>query len=434
MRKVFKYILITVGVLVCLILLVVLFYTAPLWYKHFVTYPRLEKERAKIWQDHKSPPKRIPLNEYRGILHAHTYWSHDSRGQIEEILPAAKKAGLDFLFFSDHPHAQLDSFPRSYYGNYDGILIEPGSEKSGLMVCPMDSVVLDWGEGSDAVIHDVVSRGGLALYVHTEKEHDWDNPDYQGMEIYNIHTDLMDEDNIFKLILNFAVNGKKYRHWAFREIFDEQTAILARWDSLNTIRRIVGFGAPDAHNNQNIRARYLEDGRVEWVGPDANTISIRKPGLLEKLLLHEPDEAGWAFRFETDTYYGSFHFVNTHVFSETLTIRAIKNNLVKGHAFVSFASLADASGFQFFTVDQSDNLTAIMGDSVAIGSVETLVALSPLPVQFEVVKDGSVVQSTEGSYDIQLKPLTIGNYRVVASLKLSDQWIPWVYTNPIYVH
>lgn len=55
-------------------------------------------------------------------------------------------------------------------------------------------------------------------------------------------------------------------------MIDEQTAILARWDSLNTKRKIVGFSVVDTHENQNIHARYIKNGRIEWVGPDANII------------------------------------------------------------------------------------------------------------------------------------------------------------------
>jgi hypothetical protein len=434
MRKLFKIFLIVTSILLVLIIAIIAIYTAPFWYKKFVTYPRLEKQRAEIWAQYKKPDQHINLTDYKGILHAHTYWSHDSRGTIKEILPAAKKANLDFLFFSDHPHAKLDTFPRSYSGVYDGIIIEPGSEKGGLIVCPMDTVVLDWSVNQDDLIKNVVDNGGLAMYLHTEDPHNWGNPDYQGMEIYNIHTDILDGEDLFSLIVNFAVNGKKYRHWAFREIYDDQTEILARWDSLNTVRRIVGFGAPDAHNNQNVRARYLDNGDVEWVGPDANTIKTGKPGILEKILLGDSDEAGWAFRFETDSYYGSFNFVNTHVFTDTLSNVAIKNNLVQGNAFVSFESLANATGFQYFAVDEKNNLSAIMGDSCLVKNAKSVKVVSPFPVKIEIFKNGPLMEFIENVYSHKFETKGPGNYRIVASLKFDKKWTPWVFTNPIYIY
>ncbi len=429
-----------IGLKIIISLLVLMFvafliFTGSSWKRHWITYPRLEKQRAEIWLKYQKPEKIIELKEYKGILHAHTSWSHDSRGTIEEILPAAKQAKLDFLFFSDHPHGELDSFPRSLHGVYDGIIIESGTESSnGLMVCPMDSVILDWSKGQDTIIKQVVDGGGLALYVHTEKPHDWDNPDYQAMEIYNIHTDMLDGEKLTPLIINFAINGKKYRHWCFRELYDEQTEILANWDALNLKRKIVGMAAVDAHNNQNIRARYLKNGLVEWVGPNAETLVIKEPGLKEKILFSKPDQAGWVFNFDVDTYFGSFNYVNTHIFCDTLTNVSIKDHLVEGHAFIAFENLAEATGFQFYASDNKNMVSAILGDSVLLSSISKLHASSPFPVQFKLLKNGKVVDILDDAYSYEYKINSVsGNYRIEASLFLDKKWTTWVQTNPIYV-
>jgi len=293
--------------LLILIGLLVVVVTLPSWWRHFVTYPRRDRELRKIETVRRPVARSIPLRDFKGTLHNHCYWSHDSRGILEEILPAAKAAGLNFVFFTDHPRSNLDSFPRAYHGRYGDILLISGSEKKGLLVWPLASTTIDWRRDRDAVIRQVTGGGGLVFYAHTENPHDWRNPDYQGMEIYNIHTDFMDED-LFFAIINAAINKGKYHHWIYRDIFDEQKQILARWDSLNTWRRIVGIAANDAHNNQNYRARFLDDGRVEWVGPNADPIDTTAAGWKERLLLGEPDAAGWAFRWEIDPYFQSFHF------------------------------------------------------------------------------------------------------------------------------
>ena len=421
---------------VVLLFIVFLIFTAPSWWRHWVVYPRLEQERAELLTKRKTPQKFIELADYKGIFHTHCYWSHDSRGVLKEIIPAAKKAKLQFIFFSDHPHARLDTFPRAYHGTYDGIVMVSGTETgSGLMVCPMDSVTINWSENEDRIIHRIVTNGGLVLYVHTEKPHRWANPDYQGMEIYNIHTDLLDEKSITPIIIDAAVNAKKYRPWVYRQFYDDQFTIWARWDSLNMKRRIVGMAGVDAHNNQNIRAHYLSDGRVEWVGPNAETLAIVKPGFKEKLLLGKPDAAGWAFKWEIDTYFASFHFVNTHVFSDTLSAGAIRNNLVKGHAYVSFEHLAEADGFQFFARDRKGRIAAIMGDSISVADVKSLHAVSPLPVQFQCLRNGRVINQTTEVYNWQFDPQSkAGVYRIVANVKLGDEWKTWVLSNPIYLY
>ena len=422
-------------VLVLVVLVIGYLFARPLW-NHFVTYPALESDRAALWEQYKKPVRHIAQTDYQGVLHAHCYWSHDSRGVLAEIIPAAKQAQLDFIFFSDHKRAELDSFPRAYHGVFDGVLLESGTESDGLMVTPLRQTILDWKQETAKVISDVVKPGGLVLYVHTEEAHDWGNPDYQAMEIYNIHTDLIDEKSgILPFVLNSMVNSGRYKHWGYRELYDEQTAILARWDSLNQYRRIVGMGAADAHNNQSIRARYTKDGMVEWVGSNAKTVSIVKPGLKEKLLLGKPDAAGWAYKAELDTYFHSFNFINTHILSDTVSSRALKNALVKGHAYISFENLAKARGFEFYSTDATQKLNAIMGDSVAAPTVKHLQAVSPFPVTFELFRNGKLIDQQANVYAYAYnKPVTPGNYRIVARVQLGDQWLPWVYTNPIYVY
>jgi hypothetical protein len=433
MNKLLKVIL-SVFIIVVIISLIIL---GPYLWKNLVSYPRLEHERSQLWSKYQKPQKYIIQNEYKGVFHMHSYWSHDSRGTLQEILPAAKKAGYNFLFFSDHPHEKQDTFPRSYSGTYNNIIIEPGTENSnGFMLAPMDSVILDWTGGDSSVIHEVVKNNGLVLYVHTERQHEWDNPDYQGMEIYNIHTDFLDgNDGLYSIVLNLIINGSDYHHWVFREIYDEQTEILNKWDSVNKKRRIVGMAGVDAHNNQSFRARYTNDGMVEWIGPNAKTIEIVEPGLKESILLGDQDSNDWAFIWEVDPYFVSFNHVANHVFSDTLTNFGIKNNLVAGHAFISFQSLANANGFQFFSIDGNDDLNAIMGDSISAEQVSKLKVISPLPVQFQLVRDGVVIDVNENVYSYEYEPdKVVGNYRIVAKLYFDENWIPWVYTNPIYVY
>lgn len=207
-----------------------------------------------------------------------------------------------------------------------------------------------------------------------------------------------------------------------REIYDEQTEIMANWDKLNMKRRITGIGAADAHNNQNVRARYNEDGLVEWYDPNADLLATVKPGWKEKLLLSDkPDEAGWPFRFETDDYFTSFNYVNTHVFCDTLSNVNIKENLVEGHAYVAFENLAIADGFQYFLTDANNKKNAIMGDSISINSVKKLKVVSPYPVQFKLVKNGELIAVADDLYEYEFSPNNKGNYRIEAHLKFKGE-------------
>jgi len=430
--KVFKYLLLLIFGLL-LIALIILF-AAPVW-RHWVTYPKLESQISEFQKLRKEPVKLSNLNVYRGVLHAHSFWSHDSEGTLFDIIPAAKNAGLEFIFLTDHPRGNIDTIPRGYNGSYEGVLIQPGSEKQGFDCWPLDSVVINWKLNKDTIAKNIVSNGGIIFYAHTEEPHNWGNPDYQGMEIYNFHTDTKDE-TLAPHIANFLVNGNKYRPLALREMFDEQTHILARWDSLNMKRKIVGFSAVDTHENQNIRARYLKDGRIEWVGPNANVIDTMEVKWWNKWLFSKPDPSGWIFKFMVDTYNEGFNYITNYVLADTLSVSSLAANLKKGHLYTAFKSLADAKGFMYYSRNENDSINAILGDSVRIDQVKTLDAVSPFPGQFRLIHDGKTVNvSTGEDYQFSWKePLKKGAYRIEMHIRLNGKLIPWLYSNPIYVY
>ncbi len=429
-----KITLLIIAVLVGLLIITFLVITGPSLWRHFITYPALDAELEELELKRQETPNIVNLKTYRGILHSHCYWSHDSRGVLQEFLPAAKKANIEFIFFTDHPRAKLDTFPRAYQGMYDGILIEPGSETRGMLIWPLDTMIVDWRINNADMFKEVIDQGGLVFYGHSEEPHEWGNPDYQGMEIYNIHTDSKDDDMVAHAP-NLTINGPSYRRWAYWEVVDEQTEILALWDSLNQGRRIVGISAADAHDNQNIRARYFEDGRVEWVGPNADAIDTTETGLLEWLLLSEPDENGWAFKWQIDTYYMSFSLCTNYLFADTLTIESIADHLLKGHLYTGFQSIADADGFIFYGNNDAGDLTSIMGDSVSSANIASLNAVSPLPGQFRLIRNGKLIDTVSDAYEYHYEqPIFPGVYRLEVFLEFDSKWNPWIYSNPIYVY
>ncbi len=368
-------------------------------------------------------------------MHVHSYLSHDSEGTLNDLVSAAKSDGIDFIFLTDHPRYQLDTFPRGYQGNFDGVLIEPGSEKHGYVCWPLDSMIIDLKTDPDTIAKNVVQQGGIIFFSHTEEKRNWGNPWYQGMEMYNFHTDTKDE-KLLPNILNFIVNGKKYRQWALREMFNEQTTILARWDSLNNYRHMVGFSAIDAHENQNFRARYISDGQVEWVGPNAKIIDTAKVTVLNRWLFHEPDENGWIFRLMIDTYKEGFNYITNYVLAESHSVTSISNNIKKGHLYTAFKSLGDAKGFNYFSKNLGGETNAIMGDSISINKIVSLNAVAPLPGQFRLVYNGEEINSsTIDNYNYTWEgPLKKGAYRLELHIPLKGKYVPWIYSNPIYVY
>lgn len=431
-KTLFRYLLFSTLGFILIVLLILLI--PPFW-RHWITYPRIEKQVSEFQKLRKETPTLTQLNTYRGVMHVHSYWSHDSEGTLHDLIPAAKNAGIDFIFLTDHPRGDLDTLPRGYQGYYDGILIEPGSEKKGFATWPLKPVIIDWKADKDSIAKQIVSNGGMIFYSHTEEPHNWANPDYQGMEIYNFHTDTKDE-SLLPNILNFLVNGSKYRSWAMREMFNEQTAILARWDSLNTKRKIVGFSAVDTHENQNIRARYLKDGRIEWVGPNANVIDTSQVKWWNKWLLRKPDTNGWIFKWMIDTYNEGFNYITNYVLADTLSVSSLAHHLKKGHLYTAFQRLGDAKGFMYYSKNHNDSISGIPGDSVRVDQALTLEAVSPFPGQFRLIHNGKTINISSGeSYKYSwAEPLENGAYRIEMHIRLNGKHIPWLYSNPIYIH
>ena len=429
--KLIKYLLILLLGVVLVIL--IWFFTPPIW-RNMVTYPRLEKQLAELNKLRKEPAGVTDLKVYRGVMHVHSYLSHDSEGKLSDIVPAAKNNGIEFVFLTDHPKYNLDTFPRGYNGYYDGVLIQPGSEKHGYVTWPLDSMVINLKTNPDTIAKNVVEEGGIVFFSHTEEKRNWGNPYYQGMEIYNFHADTKDESTTPQ-IFNFVVNGNKYRIWALRQMFDEQTHILARWDSLNNYRKMVGFSAVDTHENQNFRARYIADGRVEWVGPNAKIIDTTNVTFFNKWLFSEPDKSGWIFKWMIDTYNEGFDYITNYVFADTLSTSSLAEHIKKGNLYTAFKSLGDAKGFNFYTMNNVGQVNAIMGDSVQISKIKSLNAVSPLPGQFRLLHNGKPVEKTEtDGYQYSWSgPYEKGAYRIEMHVWLNGKYVPWIYSNPIYV-
>jgi len=219
-------------------------------------------------------------------------------------------------------------------------------------------------------------------------------------------------------------------------MFDEQTRILARWDSLNVSRKMVGFSAVDTHENQNIRARYIPDGRVKWVGPNANVIDTVNVSFLNRWMFSEPDENGWIFKWMIDTYNEGFDYITNYVFADTLSTASIAEHMKKGHLYTAFKTLGDAKGFNFYTQNPDGGINGIMGDSVQIKNAKSLHAVTPLPGQYRLIHNGKTVKISDiDGYEFNwTEPVEKGAYRIEVHVSINGEYVPWIYSNPVYFY
>jgi hypothetical protein len=192
----------------------------------------------------------------------------------------------------------------------------------------------------------------------------------------------------------------------------------------------------DTHENQSIRARYISDGRIEWVGPDANVIDTTRVKYWNKWLLHPPDQSGWIFKWRIDTYKEGFRYITNYVFADKFTVASLSGHIKKGHLYTAFMSLADAGGFMFNCTGQDDRICGIIGDSVEFDNIKSFYAGSPLPGQFRLIHNGKIVNSSSfDNYEYQFaEMIEKGAYRIEVRIKIGNEELPWIYSNPIYVY
>src|SRR5271157_1272983 len=214
------------GAVIILLGLAVLFWLRGALYHRFVTFPREEAAWQALRAARQPAPDDSGWTEYRGILHTHSKFSHDSEVPLEEILRVLKATGLDFICLSDHPIQGRADFDLQWRGLHDGKLFIPGFEmKEGIMPFGVATgIVLSNQTDSAALARQIAANGGLLFYAHPEEPRNWDRPELVGMEIYNIHSDFKRKgESLWALLPEILVNQGRYPEQVFRTLFCRPT-------------------------------------------------------------------------------------------------------------------------------------------------------------------------------------------------------------------
>jgi hypothetical protein len=218
------------------------------------------------------------LNDYRGIIHCHSYLSHDSKGTPEEIIAACRAASVDFVMMTDHPADPPRGEPLR--GLHGGVLFFAGAETGGRLKI----------------------EGDLTFVAHPEKFTAWDDPALVGMEIYNTHADA---EGAWKdpASLARALGEKGIRR--FLAFWDRPDAFLAQWDRMTRERRFVGIAGNDAH--QNVRVGNVQFDPYEVVFRFVNT-HVLAPALTEAAIREALREGRAYVAFEMERRADGFRF------------------------------------------------------------------------------------------------------------------------------
>ena len=398
--------------------------------KQVVAWEELRKQRQEVTLDD-------GFTDVKGVCHSHSRFSHDSEMPFEKILEAAKKANIRFLFMSDHVINTKADFSWQWRGEHDGVFFFPGFEMGGGF--------LVWGLPQDTVLDDKIDKrllakmidekGGMVFFAHSERlEWFWDIPQLRGMEIYNIHTDFLDEKYI-EVLPGMMLNTGKYPDQTIRKIFDRHDDILARWDEMNKTRKIVGMCSVDAHKNVGVRLVCDAEDQLVIRDTSPSLDNSKNVNWLPRWLLRpffgDIAPGKTLFQVDWDPYERSLRYDNNHLLVKDVNEATLMEALREGRNFVAFDMLADATGFTFLA--ESGGRSAVLGDAIPFVAGAKLRIASPLPGRVTVMRDGVQVHQSEGR-TFEVAADAPGKYRVEFDVRLMDEWTPWVYTNPINLY
>lgn len=425
----------------CLTFVIALLLQSPYLYHRYYLYPRIESALEVIRQTRRDLPRRDDgLMDLRGVMHSHSYLSHDSEGRPPEIAAAARRAGLDFILMTDHyagPQNQA-AINEGVRGELDGVLFVVGAETNvGLMPFFLERSAIDLNKPAPEIIADLNRAGALVFIVHPDEPRDWSLPGYAGMEIYNLHADAKRSPlTRWGLLWETWWSMDQYPMLVYHQIFREPTEFLRIWDGLTPKRKVVGIAGNDAHQNNGLR----------FVITPRQTVELRDTAKLEKPPLHEFSNSLllWLlrrasndftpgrtlYRIDADLYWRSFQFVNTHLLAKEKSEGALKYALSAGHCYVAFDWLCPATGLSF--VAESQRGLVMMGDELPFESGIILKLTSPVKARFKLLRNGAPVFETESDH-FEYAVAEPGVYRVEGYHSVRGKWWPWVYTNPIYI-
>ena len=302
-----------------------------------------------------------------GAVHVHTRLS-DGGGTPDEVVKAARDAGLRFVAITDHGH--LDAKPLEGY--HDGVLLLVGTEISTtaghLLALGTSAPGFRFsGDPLDA-LDDIRELGGHAFAAHPDSNRPdlrftgWSLPGPWGLELINGDSQWRAAGwaGLARTAVLYALNSR----YSLLATLTPPEAALESWDRLLQERDVPGLAGADAHSR------------------------IPLPG-------------GRALRFPS--YAALFDLLRVYALvPEPLSGRAdsdaqaVLAALGAGRSYMAVEALAPADGFSFALEGEAGRWT--MGDSAPPAPGLRLRAGGRLPAgaRLRLLKDGSPLLEQTG--------------------------------------
>ncbi len=380
---------------------------------------QLDRDRAALAG--RVRPVEVPYPFVRGVFHVHSRLSHDSRGTVPEIIAAAKATGTRIVGFTEHPSSQVDVIAENVKGWQDGVYFLAGTESNNTLYWP--------GREGEA---------DLRFVSHPEEVATIERARYDGMEIYNTHSDAKDEP-VKRLLSAMVLNlpaVKAHPAAAFVSFFDYPSEFLAKFDALTLQGPFAGIAANDSHQNQGLKVMAMPRGGLEVL--DGTDQAIWKgEGVAARMLLaalgcdRMPEQPLLLTQIQLDPYEVSMRHVGTFLQIERIDEKTVRHALRTGRIVLGFEIIAPLPAVGFW-VDQAGAAVGTVGDRIRWQPKLALRWALPLDADVRILRDGRPVHQAATGSGV-LEDVAEGVYRLEAYLTLGGERWPWVITNPVYV-
>lgn len=379
--------------------------------------------------------------DYRANLHVHSSFSHDSRGQIDDIVQAAKRAGTQVIMFNEHPAEHYDFFREGHQGLRDGVLLVPGAETKGFLAFPTRSIR---GEdpGEKQPFADLIQAdGGLIFVSHLEERMDWTIRGITGVEIYNTHAVFKKQTRLTSAMKNplwwirAAELFRQYPQESFSAIHEYPQDYLERWDALCQVAPHTGVSANDSHQNVGIVIRRNGPNQVrveDALGEKLIDVELAVFAAIQPLTPEQQkDESAILLELRLDRYENSLRHVGTHLLMKGLTREDVWDSLRHGRCFVAFDGFADSIGFDV-CIRTGNGQRFEMGSEVPNAADLEVVGAAPIPAKWRLLRNGQEVAKGDGR-EWKHRLTESGVYRVELYLDVAGEERLWICSNPFYV-
>jgi hypothetical protein len=368
------------------------------------------------------PPKQQTLaagfadGTIAGVIHVHSSRS-DGRGTPAEIAHDAARAGLKFIFITDHGDGTRPPEPAVYR---EGVLCMDGTEISTrdghYLAVDMPASPYPLGGDGRAVVEDVKRLGGFGIVAHPDSPKPelawraWSAP-FDAVEILNL-------DTMWRRRLAEGWRGRvalqtRLLTYAFRPVESIASlvlpsAALGQWDAVARRRHVVMLAGADAH------------AQIAWRASDPIPANLAIPvpsyeSLFRASSIRVRTERALTGDAKTDA---------------AIVMRAIR----AGHLYIAVDGVATPPAFELTATNSLG--TVRMGDQLDVGGSMTLHVRSNAPDGFTTtIWNGTTALTsdrTERDFSITL-PEGPGVYWAEVRPGGKRASIPWITTNPIYV-